>query len=201
MKKSVNQRRAFDDFATLLAWAWYQDFPVDSSWRLKTNGHADWTLHVATSVRFSAAQMGYFLHCEDAARTDGIIRNNKGDQIAAVEWEWNELSSAPPYNEIAKLKTRVAAGGFACLVCYVHEQHLTTQLANVAASWQGTSGPLLLVTITFEESRRTRNFRRIQMFRFNVNGRIPAALRDAPALPWELSGTRWERQDSSDAET
>jgi hypothetical protein len=190
MSCNKDQERLLADFSTLLLYAWYRDFPVDSLWRVATSGRADWTLHIASSVRFATSMMGYFLHCEDSARTDGVVRDNKGIQISAIEWEWNQLAH-PGFNEIDKLRQRVGNdGGFATLICYVSDRDRGIELANVASAWRGALGPLLVVAITF--AGKVRAFKQIVILRIDGSTGDTQELRTAAALPWQCVNTRWE---------
>lgn len=189
----MNREQQLSDFSTLLSYAWYRDFPVDSSWRTATSGRADWTLHIATSVRLAGSLMGYYLHCEESAKTDGVLRDNKGMQIAAIEWEWEQLAATPRYNEIAKLRQRIDNdGGFATLICYVQEQHRDIEFAKAASAWKGALGPLLLVAITFAREGRIRALKQVVMSRIDGATGDIQELRQAAAVPWQFLGTRWE---------
>jgi hypothetical protein len=81
-----NTREWASDFATLFAYMWYRDFPIQKSSQQNVQ-RADWTMHLGIAVRAVADLMGLFTYFESGSRTDTVLKNNNGDFVAAVEWE------------------------------------------------------------------------------------------------------------------
>jgi hypothetical protein len=69
-----------EDFATLLRYLWYRDFPIDQ----KATGarRADWTIHIGIVIQSIAALMGLISRFEHGKRTDAVLRSTAGDEIA-----------------------------------------------------------------------------------------------------------------------
>ena len=88
------------DFATLYSHMWYRDFPLHPSVRDKAE-RADWTIHIGITVRSIADLMGLFTHFESGQRTDAILRGNRNEAMAALEWEWNNL---PDGDELLRIE-------------------------------------------------------------------------------------------------
>src|SRR6516165_7808377 len=78
------------DFATILAYMWYRDFPLLHSVREKAQ-RADWTTHIGITVRSTADLMGLFTCFESGGRTDAVLRDRNKMPVAALEWEWAAL--------------------------------------------------------------------------------------------------------------
>lgn len=82
--------QSLNDFATIFANMWYRDFPLHYSFRNQAQ-RADWTTHIGITVRSTADLMGLFTHFECGERTDAILKDNQGNGVAPLEWEWNRL--------------------------------------------------------------------------------------------------------------
>ncbi len=123
-----------------------------------------------------------------------MLRSRDGDEFV-IEWEWggvwgNELEKLKSPRKIWRKEPRCAV-----LITYTHTQNIQKVYAHVAKKWEGTKWPLLLVLIDLEESGEFtsgKEFKNIQMSVFDNNGR--RELRKAPAFPWEVSGTRWDKE-------
>tara|TARA_B100000315_G_scaffold207896_1_gene202821 strand:+ start:413 stop:1015 length:603 start_codon:yes stop_codon:yes gene_type:complete len=184
-----------EDFATLFQYFWHRDFPID----LISTGarRADWTIHIGIVVRNIADLMGLVTRFERGGRKDAILRSTEGDEIA-VEWEWDGVEG----NELDKLRSHKvwrpsnASEGFlayAVLISYSQTPNLATVYDDVAKKWEGAKWPLLLILIDSEKTKKTssgRTFRYLRMCLFDPAGRA-SVLREAPALPWRVEGSRW----------
>lgn len=183
-----------EDFATLFQYFWHRDFPID---QVATGAkRADWTIHIGVAVRNIADLMGLVARFEKGGRKDAILRSAEGDEIA-IEWEWGGVWG----NELAKLKghtvwSKEKGSGrllkYAVLITYTHTPNIGKAYDHVSENWIGAPWPLLLILIDLEESRRFssgKEFKHIHMSVFDSNGR--RNLREAPAFPWKVLGTRW----------
>src|SRR5207244_2006156 len=90
------------DFAAIFAHVWYRDFPLQHSVHERAQ-RADWTTHMGIAVRSTADLMGLFTGFEHGVRTDAMLKDNKRDPVAALEWEWVALHSER-VNEFEKLQ-------------------------------------------------------------------------------------------------
>jgi len=185
------------DFAALFQYSWYRDFPID--YVAKGGRRTDWTIHIGIVVRHVSDLMGFVTRFESGGRKDAVLRSTAGDEIA-IEWEWEGVWGA---NELKKLREhRVWNNGpeqssqrplkYAVFVTYTHTPNIQRVLDHVSAEWKGARWPLLLILIDLEESPgygAGKEFKHLQMFLFNANGRTK--LRRAPAFPWSVEGTRW----------
>jgi len=181
-----------EDFATLFQYLWYRDFPIDqiSSGAKRT----DWTIHIGVVVRNLADLMGFVARFESGGRKDAMLRSRDGDEFA-IEWEWggvwgNELEKLKFPRKIWRKEPRCAV-----LITYTHTLNVNKVYAHVAKNWKGAKWPLLLILIDVVDVPRSKissgvEFKNIQISVFN-NNRQRRELRIAPALPWEVIGTRW----------
>ncbi len=169
-----------EDFATIFAHMWYRDFPLQPSFRLKAQ-RADWTTHIGIAVRSTADLMGLFTHFESGGRTDAVLKDNKGNAVAALEWEWSSLHRGDDIiTEFQKLKDCCAKEGFrglrfACLIGYGrggigargagdYGERTAAVLDKYEKRWDGDLPPLLLVVIHFDttgQRKAAREFRRV----------------------------------------
>ncbi len=141
-------KRDARDFVTLFNRFWYRDFPLSEAH--KTSGtRAEWTTHIGICVRSSADLMGYFTHFEQGNRTDAVIKDNQGNDIAHIEWEW-----AQPYsekvNEIRKLYDARKTGNFSVLISYSRHDCHDSNVRAIKRQWRKASEPLLVILATFE---------------------------------------------------
>jgi hypothetical protein len=194
-----------EDFATIFAHMWYRDFPLQHSVREKAQ-RADWTTHIGIAVRSTADLMGLFTCFESGVRTDAVLRDNSKGAVAALEWEWAALHSGK-VNEFKKLVTlcgdsRFKGLRFAGLVVYGRKggtnytERTEKVLDEYEKSWSGQLPPLLLVVIYFQgigkhESRQRREFKDMEIF--EIVGGSRKLLRQQPACPWDVHGSRWAK--------
>ena len=184
------------DFATLFQYFWHRDFPID---QVATGAkRVDWTIHIGVVVRNIADLMGLVARFERGGRKDAILRSADGDEIA-IEWEWGGVWD----NELGKLKTHTVWSKdkeikrlfkYAVFVTYTHTPNIGKVYDHVRENWRDAPWPLLLILIDLEESRKFssgKEFRNIHMSIFDSSGR--RGLRDVPAFPWKVLGTRWSQ--------
>jgi len=186
-----------EDFATLFQYFWHRDFPIDQ----KATGarRADWTIHIGIVVRNIADLMGLVSRFEKGSRKDALLRSTTGDEIA-IEWEWggvwgNELEKLKLHRVWSKDKGSERLLKYAVLITYTHTPNIGRAYNHVIKKWEGARWPLLLILIDLEKSKKFlsgKEFKNIQMSVFNQNRR--KELRVAPALPWEVTGTRWSTE-------
>lgn len=186
----------FNDFSTLLLYAWYEHFPVDAHF-YPTAKRSDWTAHISSAIRRLADITGLFVRFESQDRTDAIVHSNTGNPIAVIEWEWDLLTSGN-CNELQKLREHTNAA-MAVFIGYAKTDEERATLDLVQESWAGAAIPLLLVLIS-HDGGLMREFQEIAMFRLDRDDRL-RAIRRAPALPWMIPGTRWVTPPSGNKES
>ena len=176
---SGNVREA--DFIAFFNALWYQDFPVlpDDS-----IGRANWTIHIGVCVRRCADLLGWRALFEEGKRTDAVIKDADGAVRIAMEWEWIQ-AFRESVNEIEKL--RDGAHDLSAFFTYSREDHHEKNMERIQALWT-TEKPLVLFVITFTNPK-SRHFHKLQTYRV-VSGRA-TLVRQQPALPWEVQGSRW----------
>jgi hypothetical protein len=202
------------DFATIFAHMWYRDFPLQPSFRQKAQ-RADWTTHIGIAVRSTADLMGLFTHFESGGRTDAVLKDNRGNAVAALEWEWSSLHRGDAVvTEFPKLMACCAKEDFrglrfACLIGYArsgigargagdYAERTATVLDSYKERWVGDLPPLLLVAIHFDttgQRKAVRDFTRVTIDVIKGGSRTP--LREQTAYPWKVIGSRWEREVKS----
>lgn len=183
-----------EDFATLFQYFWHRDFPMDRT--AVAARRADWTMHIGVIIRSIGDLMGLATRFERGGRKDALLRSREGDEIA-LEWEWDGVKG----NELKKLKTHKAwsAAGdrgrllqYGVLISYANIAETSNTYTHVLKEWDGANWPLLLILITFQESkefRMGRDFQHMECSLFDTDGQ--RHLRSAPASPWYLANTRW----------
>ena len=184
-------RKWLHDFATIFAHTWYRDFPILEALVPKAQ-RADWTIHLGIAVRSAAELMGLFSHFESGGRTDAILRDADGKPLAAIEWEWTRLHRQP--NELKKLTRKCGEKEYAdlrfvSLIGYSRENEAEADVADVARQWESIPIPLLLTVIHFRWKMRHRRFTRLHLY--EVRDGNATLLREQPAYPWEVPGSRW----------
>ncbi|MGC4011836.1 MAG: hypothetical protein QM805_24290 [Pseudomonas sp.] len=181
------------DFATLFAYNWHRDFPVDGFNR-DMGSRSDWNIHTGITVRRVADLMGYFAHFESSNRTDSVIRDAQRNAVAFAEWEWKSPAKSA-INEPKKLSdaAKKEAPQFCFLFSYTPRGTLQKSLDFVASQWSADT-PLLVSLIEYSGTRR-RTFHDMSLFQLR-NG-VWKCLRRQPALSWHLAGTRWELEESA----
>ena len=122
-----------------------------------------------------------------------MLRSTVGDEIA-VEWEWGGVWG----NELDKLRSHKVRGKdknvlkYAVLITYTHTPNIERVYLHVMEKWERAPWPLLLILIDLEESNEFyfhKRFKSLNISVFDKNTR--KELRAVPALPWEVSCTRW----------
>jgi hypothetical protein len=181
-------KRVTRDFITLFNKLWYRDFPLARDHK-DTGSRAEWTTHIGISVRACADLMGYFTHFEQGNRTDAVIRDNTGYDVAHIEWEWWQ-----PWqqrcNEIEKLRAVGAETDFSVLISYSRCEHHRKNIAKIRKLWRSRKYPLVFILITFTYAQKARWFDRMESYHLQ-NGKL-VKIRSQPALPWKVVGSRWE---------
>lgn len=184
-----------EDFTTLFQYFWHKDFPIDQ--RSTGAKRTDWTIHIGVIVRSIADLMGLVTRFEAGGRKDAVLRSTDGDEVA-IEWEWEGVWKA---NELQKLRTHKCWSPtkdpnkllkYAVLITYTHSPNIAKVCEHVKKEWEGAPWPLLLVLIDLEESKKYysgKEFKGLHMFIFSAGE--CAKLREAPAFPWDVEGTRW----------
>jgi hypothetical protein len=206
------------DFATIFAHMWYRDFPLQHSLREKAQ-RADWTTHISIAVRSTADLMGLFTCFESGARTDALLRDNNKKVVAALEWEWAALHRGDTIiNEFNKLKALCAKTEFqnlrfAGLIGYAREgspraradradygRLLADVLEDYTKRWPAEGPPLLLALVHFENAGKAEDHQRRKFTNLTLH-KIAALsatlLRDQPACPWDVTGSRWAHETIS----
>ena len=157
---------------------------------------SDWTIHIGLVVRAVSDLMGLITRFESGNRKDAVLRSGEGDEIA-VEWEWNGAWG----NELRKLKThRIWSAKkdpthllkYAVLITYTHTPNIGRVYDHVRNEWHDAPWPLLLILIDLAESRKFfsgKDFKHINTSMFDKSRQ--RLLRDAPAFPWHIEGSRW----------
>ncbi|MFC3943245.1 hypothetical protein CCU68_25080 [Pseudomonas gingeri NCPPB 3146 = LMG 5327] len=176
-----------NDFATLFAYSWYRDFPMDGYSR-DMGSTSDWNIHTGYTVRRVADLMGYFAHFESSNRTDAVIRDTLRAAVVFAEWEW--LSPCENrINEPKKLSDAAMTENprFCFLFSYAPTGTIERQLDYISGHWQADV-PLLISLVEFEGTSK-RFFKGMSMHRLHDG--TWQLLREQRALAWDVPGTRW----------
>jgi hypothetical protein len=198
------------DFATIFAHMWYRDFRLQRSLREKAQ-RADWTTHIGIAVRSTADLMGLFTCFESGVRTDAMLRDTQG-VVAALEWEWAALHSGKvtEFKKLLKLcgDAKYQCLRFASLVVYGRkggaDYDLRTErvLEQYGEDWAKELPPLLLVVIYYRGIGKDAGLQRrqfLEMEMYEIAGGRRKLLRQQPALPWDVSGSRWAKETASNS--
>jgi len=180
--------RRVKDFVTLFNAFWYRDFPLSESHKIN-GSRAEWTTHIGNCVRSCADAMGFFTYFESGIRTDAIIKDNTGNDIAHLEWEWKEPLN-DKVNEVQKLYSKKETAEFSVLFSYSRIDHHQENLDRIQEQWGNSANPLLALLVTFIQEKNGRRFRLLETYHFQNDQR--KKIRSQPALPWEVRGSRWE---------
>lgn len=182
------------NFIPLFNAFWYRNFPLVG--QHKTEGsRAEWTTHIGICVRACADALGYFTHFEQGNRTDAVVRDNRGRDIAHIEWEWSQ-----PYrdtvNEIDKLYEARKGAEVSIFISYSQHSKHSENIKAIEVGWHRATEKLIVFLITFERGREEgwkdsgRLFDKLETYRMR-EGRLKK-VRTQYALPWHTVGTRWE---------
>jgi hypothetical protein len=159
------------------------------------NSRAGWTAHIGAVVKSSADLLGLFTYFESGTRTDAIIRDNSGKDIAHLEWEWWQPLS-DKVNEIRKLYLRRQDAEFSVFFSYIRLTDHDKNLNSISKQWAKSTKPLLVFLVTFERKNSKRRFYDLETYLFQNGER--ELFRTQPALPWNAVGTRWESYKKMD---
>ena len=182
----INNR--INDFVSLFNAFWYRDFPLSENYKI-LGTRAEWTTHIGIVVRSCADLLGLFTHFESGIRTDAIIRDNQGYDVAHIEWEWMQPFRIE-VNEVKKLYKQRKDTEFSVFVSYSRRSNHEENLQIVQKQWKNSAQPLLAFLVTFDFKDNRRWFFNLETYMFQ-NGRRKK-LRSQPALPWDVEGTRWQ---------
>lgn len=182
-------KRREKDFVSLFNTIWYKDFPVVLG-RERGIRRANWTTHIANVVKQCSDLMGFLTRFETGNRTDAVIERFDRRLWARVEWEWMQVYHQK-VDEIAKLKKASNDCEISIFIRYSHKDNVFKSVNRIVELWQGCPKPLLVFLVTFAEVRdRSRVFETLQTYR--VSDGKARKVREQPALPWQVSGSRWQ---------
>ena len=177
-----------NDFVTLFNAFWYRDFPLSENY--KTLGtRAEWTTHIGIVVRSCADVLGLFTYFESGIRTDAVIKDNCGNDIAHIEWEWFQPLLVK-VNEVEKLYSQRKNAEFSAFFSYSRRDHHQENLDSIKKQWKNSAGPLIVFLVTFDFKSNRSWFYDLETYLFQ-DSKVKM-LRSQPALPWYIKGTRWE---------
>jgi hypothetical protein len=214
---TTRKQTSLHDFATIFSHLWYRDFPLQRSLRDRAQP-ADWTTHIGIVVRSTADLMGLFTHFESGQRTDAVLRDTNGP-VALLEWEWKSLHRGDAIvTEFEKLKRLCTDGEFqavhfAGLIGYARENSARARadradygrlsakiLEGYTERWPLQCPPLLLALIHFENAGKVKDHQKRRFIKLTTH-RIAEGrnklLRDQPAYPWDVTGSRWAHETKS----
>lgn len=180
-------KRRERDFVALFNALWYRDFPV-------TPNHEDlgkravWTTHIASVVKQCSDLMGLFTCFESGGRTDAVVQTAQRDTWAKIEWEWTQPHSEK-VNEFEKLASASMDSGLLIYIGYSRSNRHEENLKKIHESWKKINTPLLVFLVTFTFRNKRRHFELLQTHYYN--GGRGRKLRQQPALPWHVEGTKW----------
>ncbi len=189
---SINTN-AIKDFICLFNAFWYRDFPLSESYKA-LGSRAEWTTHIGSCVKSCADMLGYFTYFESGIRTDAVIKDNQGNDIAHIEWEWWQPHS-DKVNEIKKLFSEKSHAKFSVLFSYSREDKHIENLKSIQKQWKNSTSPLIVFLITFKYEKGARWFDNLETY-IVKDGKMKK-VRTQPALPWHTVGTRWEAKSTS----
>jgi hypothetical protein len=176
------------DFITLFNKFWYRDFPLAETHK-DTGSRAEWTTHIGICVRACADLMGYFTHFEQGNRTDAVIRDNTGRDIAHIEWEWTN-AFRDDVNEIRKLRDARDSAKFSAFISYSKDEYHEKNLATIRRQWGHGGYPLVVILATYEYRSKARWLRELQTY--HLQRGLLRLVRAQPANPWQVEGSRWQ---------
>jgi hypothetical protein len=182
------QNNTVHDFVMLFNVLWYRDFPLSENYKV-LGTRAEWTIHIGVVVRSCADLLGLFTYFESGVRTDAIIRDNQGNDVAHMEWEWFQPLRIE-VNEIKKLYEQRKNAEFSAFFSYSRRDHHAENLNSIKKQWKKSIHPLLVFLVTFGIKNQRRWFYDLETYLVH-NGSIKK-IRSQPALPWDAEGTRWQ---------
>jgi hypothetical protein len=185
MPKQTNR---IGDFVSLFNAFWYRDFPLSENYKIQS-GRAEWTTHIGVVVRSCADLLGLFTYFESGIRTDAVIKDNQGNDIAHIEWEWMQPLRIE-VNEVKKLYSQRKTAELSVFISYSLRDLHENNLNSIQKQWKSSNLPLLVFLVTFDYSKNRRWFYNLETYLVQ-NGKMKK-IRSQPALPWDAEGTRWE---------
>jgi hypothetical protein len=180
-------KRRERDFVALFNALWYRDFPV-------TPNHEDlgrravWTTHIASIVKQCSDLMGLFTCFESGGRTDAVVQTAERDTWAKIEWEWTQPLSEK-VNEFEKLAAAATSSELLVYIGYSRSDRHRENLKKIHVSWKKINTPLLAFLVTYSYHGKRRHFELLQTHYYKGGG--GRMVRRQPALPWQVSGTKW----------
>lgn len=181
-------KRLERDVVALFNALWYRDFPLSEGHR-QVGSRAEWTTHIGICIRSISDLMGYFTHFEGGIRTDAVIKDNRGECIANVEWEWKQPFQES-VNEIEKLYSCRDDAQVSIFIGYSRDNMHEQNMDRIAKLWPCSKKTLVVFLITYEYQGGRRIFDTLDTYLFK--GGKYRRNRSQPALPWHVPGTRWE---------
>ena len=127
-------KRVTRDFITLFNVLWYRDFPLAKEHK-EIGSRAEWTTHIGICTRAASDLLGYFTYFEHGNRTDAVIKNNTGDAVANLEWEWSEPRYTTKVNEVQQLLNASESCQFSVFVSYADNRYYEDSLRAVRDQW------------------------------------------------------------------
>lgn len=178
-----------NDLATIFSLEWYRDFPLNGQHR-DFGSRSDWTQHIALSFRNSISAFGFFTWFETQGRYDAVAKDNAEVIRVLAEWEWDS-PAGEGINEIEKLSqgSGTESPDLCFLLTYSSVNSVEEIVESIASYWSTTDVPLLLALVTYE-GHTCRIFKQLKMFEITATGSWKQ-LREQPALPWEVTGSKW----------
>lgn len=178
------------DFISLYNAFWYRDFPVVVG-PIDFAKRADWTTHIATSIRQVASMMGLFSCFESGGRTDAELQEADRKVWAKVEWEWDEpRDHKPGKGELGKLAKASGMADVSIFIGYTQVRTLEENLSHITEAWVGVEKPILVLLVTFTADGGWRYFDQLKTYVVDSHGL--SLVREQPALPWDVPNSRWQ---------
>ena len=197
-------------FAKEFIFSYYRTLPLDGIAKVRMTPE-ELTLFWEKTVEATAKLMGIEARFEIAGLNintkqhfDGVLRSNHGKMIAPLEWEFKPIDRRDhipeTLNEFRKLKETCSLyqpefGGY---IGYAENEKGALQLIHEA--WVNSPRPLLLIIVYFikepilgQGQERKRVWKRLCMYEL-VAGQKTRKFFDQCALPWEVPGSRWQRE-------
>ena len=194
-------KRIERDIVALFNTLWYRDFPL-SEVHKQTGDRAEWTTHIGICIRSISDLLGYFTHFEGGRRNDAVIKDNTGHAIANIEWEWTQPFNES-VNEIGKLYSQRNEADISLFIGYSRNDKYEQNMKKIENLWLSDDKILVVFLITFRMERNDNKRKKVRVFEDLKTYEFKAGkhknTRTQPALPWMLSGTKWEKPNQEDA--
>ncbi len=174
---------------------WYRDFPIIPG-RPVINRRALWTTHIASTVKQCADLLGLFTCFETGGKTDAVVEDSDGRKWAKIEWEWFQ-PHRDKVNELDKLAQAVEEADTFVFIGYSRsdkEGDAASNIDKICESWGEIEKPLIVFLVTFFSKNNKRQFETLQTHLIQRGKH--RKLREQPALPWNVPGTKWQNMVS-----